>query len=141
MYNQPLLATLSVMHSVRIKQGDRTELPVAVLSTYFLQLQALLDYEKCPALIISARSGCILSINLPAFEYLAMDAVGLSLLDFVWVQDAYPQIIQCSWKKRRTQLTNILYNADGQRLPCKVDVSVAPCYSGWLIVRFIANQA
>lgn len=137
MSNQPFIMALNAINPAHLLGAGSHELPLSLVSAYFLQLRALLDYEHYPALIVDAGSGDILSINLPAFERLGMDAVGLSLLDFIQVRDAYSQIIQCSYTKRGTQLTTTIYDADGRVTSCRVVVSIAPCYTQWVLVGFI----
>lgn len=136
MSNQPFFHALNPINSAHVQRSAFDELGLELLSAYFLQLRALLDHEQDPALIVDARSGYILSINLPAFEQFGMDVVGFSLLDFMQVPDAYSQIIHCSPSKRGTQLTTMVHNADGQVRTCKVVVSVASDYTQWLLIRF-----
>ncbi|NJN87419.1 MAG: hypothetical protein HC881_15320 [Leptolyngbyaceae cyanobacterium SL_7_1] len=68
------------------------------LSTYFLRLRGALDREKHPTLIVDLTSGYILSLNLPAFELLKINAVGLWMTDFAanehWHREVYQELRQ-----------------------------------------------
>ena len=81
-----------------------------------------------------------MSINLPAFELFEIDAVGFQLLDFMAEQEAYQQMVQQLQQAGKSDRAILLHNADGYAIDCNVVVTVAPHYSGWLIVRFSRNQ-
>lgn len=112
----------------------------AHLSVYFLHLRAVLDNERCAALILDAESGSILSSNLPAFELLAIDAVGFRLIELMADPTAYGSIVQQLQQTGKVHQRITLHNADGKLIDCKAKVTLAPYYSGWTIVRFNANR-
>jgi hypothetical protein len=95
-----------------------------------------LDNEDYPALIVSRKSGYILSINLPAFELLAIDAVGFQVIEFVADQEAYQQMIQQLQPTGADDHAILFRNADGYLICCQVTATIAPAYSEWMIIRF-----
>ncbi|MBW4661209.1 MAG: hypothetical protein KME15_21235 [Drouetiella hepatica Uher 2000/2452] len=111
------------------------------LSAYFFHLRAVLDKKRLPAIIVDRPSGSILSINLPAFELLAIDAVGLRLLDFSVDQEIHRWIDQQIQTAEKSRQPVLLHNADGCRITCKVNAKSAPGYSGWAILGLEVNQA
>lgn len=116
----------------------------AYLSAYFFCLRADLDNEPNPALIVDCTSGYILSINLPAFELLAIDAVGFQMFDFV-DQAAYEQIVQQLQQTGASHYTTLLHNADGYTIEGRVNARIYPYYcsshcSRWAIFRLNFNQ-
>lgn len=140
MSNPSFIPALNAINPARIRGSASCELPLSCLSAYFLQLRAVLDHEQHPALIVDALSGGILSINLPAFEQLGMNAVGLSLRDFVQGRDAYSTLLQCAHTQCGTQLTTRIHNADGQVTSCEVVVAIASYYTQWLLVSFTSTD-
>lgn len=109
----------------------------AYLLAYFFQLRAALDNKLYPAIITDRSSGTILSINLPAFELLAIDAVGLHVFDFGIDREAYKRIeqqLQAGENRQESRQTLLLHSADGNSMECRVEAEVALGYSGWLIL-------
>lgn len=113
---------------------------VAYLSAYFFHLRARLDNKKYPVLIVDRGSGSILSLNLPAFELFAINAVGLTLLNFMVDQEAYQSIIQQLQQTGETRCKILLQNADGVLMNCTIKATVAAHYSEWVIFRFNVNR-
>lgn len=112
----------------------------AYLSAYFLCLRASLDREQQPALLVDLETGCILSSNLPAFELLAINATGTSILDFMVELKDHRQLEQRLWQTDVPQ-SILLCDADGFLRQCKIEAQVVPYYSNWAIFYFQSNQS
>ncbi|NJL22747.1 MAG: hypothetical protein HC895_21085 [Leptolyngbyaceae cyanobacterium SM1_3_5] len=122
-------------------QSVRAAKAVAHRSDFFFRLRAELDRNPDAALIVDRESGTILSINLPAFELLAIDAVGFQVLDFGINQSTYERIAQQLQQTGTASQTILLHNADGDLIECEADAEVVPYYSGWIVLCFDANQS
>jgi hypothetical protein len=105
------------------------------VKAYFLRLQAELDREHYPALVVDLMSGYILSINLRAFELLRIDAVGFPVVDFAADMELYEQIRQQLQRTGKSYQTIQLRNADGELMFCQVDAKTAPDYPQWVVLR------
>lgn len=113
----------------------------AYLSAYFLCLRASLDKEQQPALLIDLETGHILSSNLPAFELLAINATGASVLDFMIELKDYRQLEQRLWQTGNLHQSILLCDADRFLRKCEIEAQVAPYYSKWAIFYFQSNQS
>ncbi|NJR38296.1 MAG: hypothetical protein HC781_04915 [Leptolyngbyaceae cyanobacterium CSU_1_4] len=132
----------TIAHRYKTQQRFSVEATASVsayLSAYFYCLRANLDNEKCPALVIDRQSGYILSINLPAFELLAIDAVGFQFLHFAVEPDMHQQIDQELQETGESSQTVWLQNADACSMKCTVHAMVDLYYSQWAIFRLNAN--
>jgi hypothetical protein len=112
----------------------------AFLAAGFFCLRALLDRKTCPALIVDIQSGQILSINLPAFALLGIDAVGFNMPDFTGNSTIYEQICQELQQTGNFHQSISLCNADGHLIECTLDGQVWPHCSRWAIFCLRANH-
>lgn len=108
-------------------------------SAYFFCLRATLDSEVIPAMIVDRISSNILSINLPAFELLAIDAVGLQMHHFL-INQPYTFIHQHLQQSGRFNNTVMLQNADGDLIECAIKAEIDSYYSGWAIFYLRFNH-
>jgi len=106
----------------------------------FLSLRAALDWEKHPVLIADFPSGCILSINLPAFELLKIDAVGSKIVDFAADVEIFERIYQQLQQTGKSHQTVLLHDADGKQMECKIDAEISLYCSRWTIFHLCINQ-
>jgi hypothetical protein len=107
----------------------------AYQAAYFFCLRASLDREPDPSMIVDHKSGYILSINLPAFDLLKINAVGLNVIDFTIDLEDGKKIHQEFQKTGKINQKIIFQNADGHWIECRANTQVAPDYSEWAIVR------
>jgi hypothetical protein len=110
------------------------------LMAYFLHLRATLDREHQPTLLVDQRLGYILAINLPTFELLKIDAVGLSMLDFAADRATYAQIGHQLQQTGKSHQTILLYNADGGVVTCQAQAEIAPNFAQWAVWQLKADQ-
>jgi hypothetical protein len=113
----------------------------AYLAARFFCLRAFLDQDKCPALIVDIQSGYILSINLPAFAFLGIDAVGFKMRDFTANFAVYEQVCQELQQAGNSYQSISLCNADGHLIKCNLEGQIWPHHSRWAILHLRANYS
>ncbi|NJR60609.1 MAG: hypothetical protein HC769_18295 [Cyanobacteria bacterium CRU_2_1] len=112
----------------------------AYLSAYFLCLRASLDRKQHPALLVDLETGYILSINLPAFELLTIDAVGARIFDFIVHSNDHRQINQRLCRTEEFHQLTLFCNADGLLMECELKAQITPYYSKWAVFYLKANR-
>jgi hypothetical protein len=120
--------------------ADHVSVDRSHLSAYFLYLRSTLDWKPHSALIVDLASGYILSLNLPAFELLKINAVGFRMTDFAIDKQTYQQVCQQLHQTKKFHGTLWLRNADGHQMETQVDAEVKLCYLEWVIFYFNANH-
>lgn len=120
--------------------ADHLSIDRSALSAYFFCLRGTLDSQPNSALIVDLASGHILSLNLPAFELLKINAVGFRMTDFAISKPTYQQIRQHLHQRRSFHGTLWLRDADGHEMETQVDAEVEPRYSEWVVFHFNANR-
>jgi hypothetical protein len=113
----------------------------AHLSASFFCLRASLDRESHPALIVNLESDYILSINLAAYELLAIDAVSAKITDFIVIPEHYQQLHVGLKQNVDAQQTILFCNADGVLIECEVRVQRTPYCPNWAILYLDFNQS
>jgi hypothetical protein len=104
-------------------------------AAYFFLIRASLDRENLPSLLLELSSGRILSINLPGFDLLGINAAGLYMTDF-WVNpEERSQIYQALSNSKQFNQRCQLRNADGCQIDCQLHGSLTPRHEDWAIIH------
>jgi hypothetical protein len=112
----------------------------AYLNAYFVCLRAVLDREKCPAMIVDLSSCKILSINLLAFCLLGIDAVGFETYKFTDQRQSHEQLYQELQQTGESYQPMALRDADGKLMEIKISARLVADCSQWGIFRIVVNS-
>jgi hypothetical protein len=121
------------------QQSYATE-EAAYLDAYFICLRSVLDREKCPALIIDLVTRQILSLNLPAFCLLGIDAVGFKTYEFIPQCQSYEQLYREVQQIGESCQSMTLRDADGKLMKVEVSAEIVAVRSRWGIFRLVVNS-
>jgi hypothetical protein len=112
----------------------------AYLDAYFVCLRAVLDREKCPATIVDLSTRKILSINLPAFCLLGIDAVGSETYEFTTQKQLHEQLYQELQQTGESCQPMVLRDADGKLIEIQISAQIVAECPKWGIFRIMVNS-
>jgi hypothetical protein len=112
----------------------------AYLDAYFICLRAVLDREKCPAMIVDLSTRKILSLNLPAFCLLGIDAVGFETYEFTAQEGPHEQLYQELQQTGESSQPMALRDADGKLMEITISAQIVADRSQWGIFRIMVNS-
>ncbi|NJK48856.1 hypothetical protein HC931_12335 [Candidatus Gracilibacteria bacterium] len=112
----------------------------AYLDAYFVCLRAVLDREKCPAIIVDLSTRKILSINLPAFCLLGIDAVGFETYEFTFQEQLHEQLYQELQQTGESCQPMVLRDADGKLMEIQMSAQIVAEFPKWAIFRIMVNS-
>jgi hypothetical protein len=112
----------------------------AYFDAYFICLRSILDREKCPTIIVDLSTRKILSLNLPAFCLLGIDAVGFETYEFINQRQPHEQLYQQLQQTGKYYQPIALRDADGKLMAIKISAQIVADYPKWGIFRIIVNS-
>jgi hypothetical protein len=112
----------------------------AYFDAYFICLRAVLDREKCPAIIVDLSTCKILSINLPAFCLLGIDAVGFETYEFTTQKQPHEQLYQELQQTGESYQPMVLRDADGKLMEIQISAQIVAEFPKWGIFRIVVNS-
>jgi hypothetical protein len=112
----------------------------AYLDAYFICFRAVLDREKCPAIIVDLSARKILSINLPAFCLLGIDAVGFETSEFIFQRQPHEKLYRELQQTGEFYQPMVLRDADGKLTKIQMSAQIVADCSQWGIFRIMVNS-